>query len=142
MSQFPPNSESAYSKATLMGLVVVTPEPNQLQIDIDSDVAYAVYKQNLETLKQFFPVASIEEHPSKSGGEKRHVTITLIKPVMSNMERILLQACLGSDGIRELLSYVQVFDPHPILFLENPVTVAMLSPSMPTPIERQLPATT
>lgn len=142
MSGFPPNSQSAIDKAASSGMVVVYPTDCQLQIDIDGNEAYGTFLCVLPTLQQHFPVAKVETHLSKSGGEKRHVTVTLEKPVMSNMERVLLQACLGSDGIREMLSYIQVLDrdPHPILFLENPVAVGMANVQMPTPIERQLTA--
>lgn len=59
--------------------------------------------------------------PSKSGGEKQHIRVFLpfnVEPV----ERIALQAALGSDGVRELLSLRRVRgdDPHPTLFAETP----------------------
>lgn len=121
MSAFPPNSESAFEKAKANDLVVVEPEAHQLQIDIDDSRAYEIFSKNQAAVNEHFGIVGIEEHASKSGGDRKHVTVTLAKPVMSNMERILLQACLGSDGVRELLSYVQVLnrDPHPILFLEK-----------------------
>lgn len=128
MSGFPPNSKSAFDKAAASNMVVRLPEPNQLQIDIDDAGAYQVFQKHLCTLQSHWVVIGVEEHPSKSRGDKKHITVTLKEPVKSDTERILLQAVLGSDGLRELLSYVQVLtlDPHPILFLETLETVQTL----------------
>ena len=47
--------------------------------------------------------------------------MTLTEPV-SNEKRILLQALLGSDPVREMLSLIRVLndDEHPTLFMEKP----------------------
>jgi len=58
---------------------------------------------------------------SRSGAPKRHVTVTLDQPI-DNYQRVALQAIMGSDRVREFLSYVQHRngDQHPILFIEKP----------------------
>ena len=115
-----PNSQRAIDEAAKLGMDVVFPENNQLQLDIDNDEAYGYMNSVLDVIELHWNVVDFEEHPSKSGLPKRHVTITLGKEI-SDTERVLLQACLGSDRKRELLSYLQVLngDAHPILFIEK-----------------------
>lgn len=60
--------------------------------------------------------------PSRSGGVKYHITLTLDKPV-TPLERIMFQVCLGSDPMRELLGYRRLMkdgDFQPTLFFEVP----------------------
>jgi hypothetical protein len=114
-----PNSQRAIDEAKKLGMDVVFPESNQLQLDIDNDADYAYMQSVWDVLDAHWGIVDVEEHPSKSGLPKRHVTITLNKE-LAPVERVLLQACFGSDRKRELLSYLQVLngDAHPILFLE------------------------
>lgn len=110
----------ATAQAWINNLVVVYPKPNQLFLDIDDD----------EALAKFYKVSSLLAAkygrgyhrtitPSRSGGTHRHVTITLEKDV-TPMERITLQAILGSDPLRELLSLdrLKAGCPNPTLFFE------------------------
>jgi hypothetical protein len=115
-----PNSQRAIDEAAKLGMDVVFPQENQLQLDIDNEDAYDYMNGVLDVLETHWGIAKFEEHPSKSGLPKRHVTITLDKE-LSATERVLLQACMGSDRKRELLSYLQVLngDAHPILFIEK-----------------------
>lgn len=115
-------SERAEQEAAEKGLVVIFPKENELQLDIDSAEAYETFDKNLKVLRQMFPVAEIIETGSRSGGARKHIIVRLKQVVISNEERILLQACLGSDCTRELLSYFRVLrrDPHPTLFFEEP----------------------
>lgn len=118
-------SGEAYKAAEILGMEVVLPQDNQLQIDIDNEESYKVYLGNLVRYKLHFadnPVLFTEEKPSKSGKEgKRHITVTLADPI-SNEQRILFQALLGSDPVREMLSYIRLVndDEHPTLFIEKP----------------------
>lgn len=113
-------SQSAYDKAERDDLKVVLPKDNQLFVDIDNDFAFAVYERNLETFMRHYELRSSIVTSSKSGGEKRHVTITLSKPV-DPTERLVLQAFLGSDLKREFLGLqrIKAGDEHPTLFLEK-----------------------
>lgn len=143
-SNFPLESKHAEDSAVEFGMVVVYPAPNQLQIDIDSDAAYRVFKANIAKLKLHWPfiggIQSIDEHPSKSGLPCRHITVNLKDALQSNLERIVIQLCLGSDPLREMLSYLRVLkrDEHPTLFMERKEMIAIKSIVMPTPIEKQL----
>lgn len=119
------SSKNAHTQAANLNLDIVVPDPNQLQIDIDSlaqekefDSLFETFFNNVEGSLQV-----ISNKPSRSGKPgKRHITLTLNRKVTS-VERILFQALLGSDRKRELLSYVRVLngDPEPTLFFEKKV---------------------
>lgn len=115
-----PNSQRALDEAQKDNLNVVFPMANQLQIDIDNEHSYAVYQKMFEIIDRHYGVRSTSDKPSRSGLPKRHITLTLNQNV-TNMERIALQACMGSDRVREILSVVQEAsgDPHATLFLEK-----------------------
>lgn len=105
------------------GKVVVTPSDRELQIDIDSEEHYAVFLRSAEVVLLNWGEAcdiEIEEHPSSSGLPRRHITLTLPFDV-TPWQRIALQAALGSDPIRELLSATRLMkgDVHPTLFVEE-----------------------
>jgi hypothetical protein len=116
-----PNSARAQQEAKNSGLDVVYPERNQLQIDIDSDRAFSIFLEMKSLLEKYFVVRDVVVHYSRSGPPKRHVTVTLDQP-LNDYQRIALQTMLGSDRVREFLSYIQAknLDPHPILFIETP----------------------
>jgi hypothetical protein len=134
------SSNRAIEEAKYDNLTVVFPAHNQLQIDIDNAADYAIFKAHLEIIRDRLGIKFIEEHPSRSGGFRKHITITLSASVLSHAERILLQAVLGSDRMREMLNYFQSLlrDRFPVLFLENPHMVKMLGIKFRTPISHQL----
>lgn len=112
---------SLVARAAEEGLKVVYPTDNELQIDIDSEEQYAVFQRRMEVLERNIPGEyGVEEHPSKSGLPKRHVTIT-VPFVVDTWTRIALQASLGSDPVRELLSCCRTLKGGPMatLFLEK-----------------------
>ncbi len=80
-----------------------------LQLDIDSPEASSFYNQHKYLLDMVMAaqqntINNIETRMSRNGNT--HVIITFGNPI-SIHERILLQACLGSDRKRELLSYIR-----------------------------------
>jgi hypothetical protein len=111
----------ALEAAKEMGLEVVTPKPNQLQLDIDCLEAMNHYSIMRSVLDQRYCVLKESITTSKSGGDRKHITLTLDRDITPT-ERILLQATLGSDRKRELLSYFRVLDGEelPTLFFEVP----------------------
>lgn len=116
-----PNSERAILEAEDLGLDVVFPKSNELQLDIDTEEDFQQFLKLQDIVVYHFGLSCVQVTPSRSGLPKRHVTLTTTQS-WTDTERILVQACLGSDRTRELLSYLQVLqgDPHPVLFLENP----------------------
>jgi hypothetical protein len=89
-------------------LKIVLPEPNQLQLDIDSTKLPEFHEHHIYILEQFNKVTAVRTTKSKSGN--MHVYIDLERPV-DPYERIALQACLGSDLKRELLTLNNLKDP-------------------------------
>ena len=85
---------------------IVYPRDNELFVDIDSEEALELFNLHVEVLMEKLPgvVVCIGREPSSTEGHY-HVTVKLSYPV-DPQERILLQAILGSDPTRELLSYI------------------------------------
>ena len=115
-----PNSQRAIDEALQFGLSVVFPKDNELQLDIDNEHSFQLYMKQADILKKYIGVEGYKVEPSRSGLPKLHITITLSRTV-STLERLALQAMMGSDRVRELLGFVQYLnnDPHPVLFLEK-----------------------
>jgi hypothetical protein len=124
-----PNSQRAINVALSEGLTVRLPEANELLIDIDNEHSFMLFMKQIEIVKKYigtkprFNDGSYVVTESRHGLPGRHIVVTLDHDI-TETERLLLQACLGSDRVRELLGYVQMKngDAHPTLFLEaNPV---------------------
>lgn len=120
-SEFQLGSSYAFQEAKDQNCKVVLPSEYDLQIDIDSEADFKVYTKHKEIFLKHYGIVQETVAPSKSGQPgKQHITLTLKSPV-TPLERIALQACLGSDRKRELLSLsrIKINDPHPTLFLEK-----------------------
>jgi hypothetical protein len=115
-----PNSARALKEAEENNLVVVFPGESELQLDLDTEHAFNIYLELKPIIERYYGIEKEKITPSRSGLPKRHVTVTLYTKLTS-YERIALQAILGSDRVRELLSAIQEMqgDQHPTLFLEN-----------------------
>lgn len=116
------NSQTVLDRAKITGERVVFPEPNQLQLDIDSIEDHVKMQFQLMILEEQMTCDVVSDIPSKTEGH-RHVTIWLGREV-TPLERLLLQACLGSDRKRELLGFVNILkgDERPTLFVYPPET--------------------
>lgn len=115
--------DAASAKAASKGLVVKLPAANELFVDIDNDADFAVFTKHLATLGEHVSVLGFDETPSNSGGTHRHVVVRLGRDIANDVERIFLQAVLGSDRLRELLSWACIqakASPHPSVFFEKP----------------------
>lgn len=76
----------------------------QLFIDIDTDHQFAIFERQLPILEKHWPTyLNWIATPSKQGLPHRHVVIRFAK-ALDLMTRIALQAAMGSDPTRELLS--------------------------------------
>jgi len=114
-------SDDAYRQAKESGKLIVLPKSNELLIDIDSAVQEQTFHQNLNKINQYVGVKNWVSNPSPSGEpERKHIVVELSRDVIP-LERILLQAVLGSDIRRELLSYCRwtIGDANPTLFFEK-----------------------
>lgn len=113
------------------GMYVVYPAPNQLLVDIDSEAQYGAFLKNAENLVRIGLMRSYRESPSPSAEPFHfHITVTLSRNVADVNERIFLQAILGSDPIRECLSYVRHHEgnPTPTIFFEKIQYAEVVSP--------------
>jgi len=104
--------------ARARGLVAVYPSSFELQLDIDNDESYAIYKNIMDIFPKGF-IKHVKEIPSASGLPHRHITITLYKK-MNELEKIALQFMFGSDRIRESLGVLRHLfrEQHPSCFFE------------------------
>lgn len=122
MSEGVETHEECLQSAKKKGLGVRYPAPNELFVDLDTQAAIDTFERAAAILARSEKGMRWERHPSPSREPGHaHVVVTLQRKVGAK-ERILLQACLGSDPLRELLS-LQRFEagnPHPTLFFERP----------------------
>lgn len=97
-----------------------------MQIDIDTEEQYTIFVEMSACLIRNWqaispaPQPTVEEHLSRSGYPRRHITVTLpfnVEP----WQRVAFQAAMGSDPFRELLSCVRLLrgDDKPTLFVEK-----------------------
>lgn len=91
------------------GLVVVWPEKNQLQFDLDSKEELAEFYHRWHEFSERMEYG-IEQHETQTQGHY-HVTITM-EHKFTEWERIALQAVLGSDTMREFLNAKRLFLNH------------------------------
>jgi hypothetical protein len=115
-----PNSKRAEDLAAKENLAVVYPGEDEVLIDIDNEHSFQVYLKHKYVIAKHLGVLSENVQPSRNKKEGRHVTLKMKSPV-TELERIAIQACLGSDRMRETLGFIQYKngDPHPTLFLEK-----------------------
>jgi len=113
-------SEDAILWAAENGLRVVFPQENQLLVDIDSPADRNIFDQNRDVVEEAYGIADESSAPSRSGGRKEHIIVTLERAI-TPLERIALQAVLGSDRRREAHSLRRLLagEERPTLFFEK-----------------------
>jgi hypothetical protein len=102
-------------------LKVVFPDAYELQIDIDSSADAMTFEQNIDVIENSHGILNVKVTPSRSGGKRKHFTVRLITAVHDPVERIALQAILGSDRRREAnsLRRWREGEKTPTLFFEK-----------------------
>ena len=124
-------NDNPWFAARKLGRKVVLPGPRDLFVDIDTEADYLWLKAQLNTLAALpFGIRIMRELPSKSGLPRRHVYLKTTR-VLTPVERIALQACLGSDRKRELLSMMRVY-----LETKRPATIFFEAPEFEPPGEK------
>ena len=113
----PTNSRDAFAYAAEKGLDVRYPMANELFIDIDDERGMKEFNENYTLIEG---TTGCESTPSRNKLNGRHIVVTLKRNV-TPIERIALQAALGSDPRREAHSLRRYFegDPLPTLFFEK-----------------------
>ena len=113
--------EELQKKAEARGCVVVFPKANQLFIDIDTPEQGKYFDKCISSFQRHTPCMWVKR-PSPSGKPDRlHITVTLVDKEIDERTRILYQAVLGSDPLREALSLenLENGDPRPTRFFEK-----------------------
>jgi hypothetical protein len=116
-------SEIAHKEAAERGCIVVVPGVRELFIDIDNDAQHETFNKNIEIVKRIESGAQVRRARSPSGEQGHwHIVVTLKRDLKDEAERIMLQSILGSDPMREALSWqrLQAGDKQPTLFFEKP----------------------
>lgn len=127
-----PNLETAEAYAVEHNLTVHYPGPNELTLDLDTPTQVKQFEDIYPFFCKLFRVKSMRKTRSKNGGTHVYINMetTLLKsdpdrytqPLYS-ANKIAMQAALGSDPKRELLSMVRSLtnDKCPSLLFEIPV---------------------
>lgn len=99
--------------------VVLFPEHNELFIDIDTPEDLAVFWKQI-TIFARRETFTVDIRPSRRR-DGRHILVRLGRSLVSEEERLMLQAMLGSDRARELLCLHRIRSPHDRVtcFFEN-----------------------
>ena len=124
------------------GLVIIESRGDVLQLDIDDEEAMETFKQNLRILRGITPLREQIETVSKSG--HRHIYLKT-EYQFSPQERICIQASMGSDRKRELLSLRNLKENRelPMFLYETPEsarTVEHLTPAWQAEEEKRVEA--
>ncbi len=108
--------------ALALGLDVVYPVDDELLLDIDSSADAEWLTQMVEVLRENGEPIEIEKTTTSKSGNL-HVYIKMGRK-LSPIERVALQACLGSDRKRELLSVLRIWytDRAPTVLFEKPTS--------------------
>ena len=114
-------SEIAESAAKEKGCVVVKPGPRDLFVDIDTEEQLENFEKCFEILTRSVQGIRMVMRPSPSGEKGRFHAYVTMPYDLTSKDRILFQAILGSDPVRECLSYVRLVcgDENPTLFFEK-----------------------
>lgn len=108
-------------RARKHGQKIVEPRANELQIDIDGARSLRKYGMQFSILKRAGITHGWRERitPSKRANHA-HITIVMPRP-MKPLERVGLQAILGSDLMREAFNWSRVTrkNKYPIAFFEK-----------------------
>jgi hypothetical protein len=97
---------------------VVVANDNTIQVDLDEETSCDIFRQNYNVIKGIIGPHKLIKSLSKS--KRLHVTIKTTKSIKP-IERIAIQAFLGSDPLREALNYrnTKTKQKNPILFIES-----------------------
>jgi len=104
------------------GYMIVLPAPDELQVDMDTEEHYSLFRKQMKSLILKYPDISVDTYPSRNGLPGRHAVIKM-PFVMTDAERIAWQAALGSDPFREIMSLFRLRngDVNPTLFVEKKI---------------------
>lgn len=91
----------AIRNAEKSGFEIITDKEYSILLDLDNDESLAHYESIKKIAEDKFAYIEVNRWKSKDGGT--HI-VGNVSEVYSKTERLLIQACLGSDRKRELLA--------------------------------------
>lgn len=100
------NKEDVEIEAEKLGLIAIFPEARELLLDLDNGADINITVRGVIEREGSWKVLSELITHSKSG-KGRHAYM-LLDRYISDHNRILIQACLGSDPVREALSLIRL----------------------------------
>jgi len=92
-------------KAKILGCVVVCPEENQVQLDLDSNEQVREFWIRFNNFTDFLCLEQPLVTPSKNT-DHFHVTMTFPRN-LTDIERLAIQSIFGSDKMREMLNLLR-----------------------------------
>jgi len=113
--------EELCAKAVEEGFDVIFSDDHTLLIDIDDNDHLMMFNTRIDRIKSdVTDIESIEKYTSMSGEPHKHI-IVKTKDKFGVPERLFLQIFLGSDPVREYLSYLRYTrgDKFPSLLLRK-----------------------
>lgn len=109
-------ADDPHVTAASVGCYVEEPLENELQLDIDDERDMELVERGIKILNQQGFAAKMGRVTASMSGNK-HARVVFPRS-LSSLERVALQACLGSDRVRETLSMVRI-----LRGLDRPATV-------------------
>lgn len=106
--------------AAQLGCDLVVASDRELFIDIDTEHQFQVFSHVVRALKTHIACKVVRIDPSKQELPHRHIVVELREP-LPLVVRVALQAALGSDPMRELLSTIRAMngEENVVLFFEK-----------------------
>ena len=99
------------SQAKREQLEIVKGDEHTLVFDLDSDHALQVFMDRVEFLRAKFGMTNLEVTRSKTQGHYHAVAILdPAHPPISDVLRLAIQACLGSDWKKEMLGVLRTLN--------------------------------
>lgn len=133
MSDFSRTLAEAKEEAERRDCDVIVATSSTLLLDFDSLEGVATYERNRDMVNRMFQIKNEETWRSGSGLPYHlHVVLTL-DAVLNVAERVALQAALGSDPVREMLSIrrIHLGDKNEPSLLFKPKAAAIPSDDEP-----------
>ncbi len=98
-------------------LKVIKGNPHTILLDLDDDASELHYRKTLPKVQEHLEIFQDGEWRSEHGG--LHVRLRTARK-LSVRSRLLIQACLGSDRLKEFLSLTRVWknQPDPVMLFK------------------------
>lgn len=99
-------------KAKAQGFTIIHSSPRLILLDLDSHAAIDHYDNFLPFIQTFMQLTEEGHWPSKTRDGSHFHIILESKNSLTEVERLLIQALLGSDPRKEFLSLMRIWQHH------------------------------